>query len=103
MINKPTRWQCQKYIDWIKSQPCRVTMQDGVDPHHVINVLPGAIGSKVHDLFTIPLTREEHTRLHHMGGREWERQTGESQAKEVLMMINQALEEGLIEINWVGR
>ena len=93
--------KCKKYLDWIKQQPCRVTMQEGVDAHHIINVLPGAMGSKVHDIFTIPLVREVHNNLHHLGGREWERQSCVSQAKECIYMINQAINEGVIEIRWV--
>lgn len=101
-MNK-VRWQCPKYLAWIRSQPCRVTMQERCDAHHVINVVPAAMGGLVHDLFTIPLIRKEHALLHHLGAKSWEINTGESQAVECLRMINQALDEGLIEINWVGR
>lgn len=99
---KAKRWECKKYLAWIKTLPCRHNMQNGVDPHHIINVLPSGTGTKVHDLFVMPLNREAHNNLHHYGKRVFEAGTRMNQAEEVLKTINQAINEGLIEIKWVG-
>ena len=97
-LSKSKVFRSKKYTDWIKSQRCRVLMTEGPDCHHVINILPGAMGSKVSDLFTIPLSRSIHANLHHIGKASWEKLNNTSQAEECLKMINKALEEGLIEI-----
>lgn len=62
---KPTR--SKKYGEFVKSLPSVVS---GVEPagdwHHVISCgLGGGWGTKASDLHTFPLTREEHTELHH--------------------------------------
>ncbi|WP_350355588.1 hypothetical protein [Serratia symbiotica] len=34
------------------------------DPHHIIDHGLGGTGTRPHDIFTLPLTRACHTRLH---------------------------------------
>jgi hypothetical protein len=95
-------WRCKGYTEWMRSLPCRVTMNEGVDCHHIINVLPGSTGGKVADIFAFPIGRESHSLLHSMGGRAFEKRAGINQSEEALYTINQALEQGLITIIWNG-
>ena len=97
---KPLR--CKKYLMWVRKQNSCVSMCPADDPHHIINLLPGGMGTKTHDFFTIPLTRQEHQELHNIGGIAWEKKTGINQAEEVLRTLNNAINEGLIEIRWIN-
>ncbi|WP_243421483.1 DUF968 domain-containing protein [Morganella morganii] len=63
-IPKLKRWECQKYLQWVKSQPCCVCGQQADDPHHIIGHGTGGTGTKTHDIFTIPLCRIHHDELH---------------------------------------
>lgn len=49
----------------VKTQPCCVCGQQADDPHHIIGHGMGGMGTKAHDLFTIPLCRQHHDELHH--------------------------------------
>lgn len=62
---KLTRWTCENYTRWIKTQPCCCGCgMPADDPHHIIDHGLGGTGTKPHDIFTLPLTRACHTRLH---------------------------------------
>ncbi|MGJ7325507.1 DUF968 domain-containing protein [Morganella morganii] len=63
-IPKLKRWECLKYLQWVKSQPCCVCGQQADDPHHIIGHGTGGTGTKTHDIFTIPLCRIHHDELH---------------------------------------
>ncbi len=63
-IPKLKRWECPKYLQWVKSQPCCVCGQQADDPHHIIGYSTGGTGTKAHDSFTIPLCRIHHDELH---------------------------------------
>lgn len=102
-MKKIKTWKCKEYLEWVRGHACRATMAPGCDTHHIINLLPGYMGGKVSDLFTMPLCREEHGYLHDGGAKKWEIDTGLSQAEEVLIMINKALEDGVIEIKWIDK
>lgn len=58
------RIESEKYLDHVRSYPCLVCGQQGVDAHHVET---GGTGTKGSDLFTIPLCREHHNELHQYG------------------------------------
>ncbi|UNK26239.1 DUF968 domain-containing protein [Serratia plymuthica] len=65
LLPKLTRWECEKYTQWVKSQPCCCgCKRPADDPHHIIDHGLGGTGTKPHDIFTIPLTRECHDELH---------------------------------------
>ena len=49
-IPKLKRWECQKYLQWVKSQPCCVCGQQADDPHHIIGHGTGGTGTKTHDI-----------------------------------------------------
>jgi len=77
-------------------------MADDPDVHHIKGVLKAATGSKVSDLFTIGLDHEIHMDFHSSGKKDWESRYGESQAENCILLINKALEQGLISIVWNG-
>lgn len=62
MIEKRKPVRNKKYTDWVKTLDCCLTGAPADDPHHIIGVGDG--GMKACDLFTMPLTREAHTRMH---------------------------------------
>lgn len=71
MIKKLNAWRSRKYLDWVKTQPCIVSGLPADDPHHLVG--HGFSGSgKAPDWTVIPLTRELHNELHHIGWRAWE-------------------------------
>ncbi len=72
---KLQRWESVKYLQWVKSQPCCVCGATADDAHHIIGYGQGGIGTKAHDLFTIPLCRVHHSELHN-DPKEWEREHG---------------------------
>ncbi len=49
---------------WVKAQPCACCGKPADDPHHLIGHGQGGIGTKAHDIFTLPLCREHHNELH---------------------------------------
>lgn len=75
MIGKQKPWRCKKYIAWVKQQPSIVSRQPADDPHHIIGHGFGGVGTKAPDWAVIPLTREEHNKLH-AGQFEWEGRLG---------------------------
>lgn len=72
---KLQRWESEKYLRWVKSQPCCICGSIADDAHHIIGHGQGGIGTKAHDVFTIPLCRIHHSELH-KDPKEWEREHG---------------------------
>ena len=72
---KLQRWINDNYLKWVKSQPCCVCNSVAHDAHHLIGYGQGGMGTKAHDLFTIPLCRIHHDELH-KDKTEWERVHG---------------------------
>jgi hypothetical protein len=66
-INKPKIFRCVKYLRFIRGKPC---MTCGAlppsDPHHVSikGLTVKGTGIKVSDLYTVPLCRICHSRIH---------------------------------------
>lgn len=59
-----------EYLKFIRSRPCTVTGSEvDVVAHHVRCLGGGGMGIKPSDYMCIPLTWEQHARLHNMG--EW--------------------------------
>ncbi len=54
----------EKYKRWVKTQPCACCGKPADDPHHLIGHGQGGMGTKSHDIFTLPLCREHHNELH---------------------------------------
>ncbi|EEY7533391.1 DUF968 domain-containing protein [Escherichia coli] len=61
---KRRRWVKEKYTCWVKTQPCACCGKPADDPHHLIGHGQGGMGTKAHDIFTLPLCREHHNELH---------------------------------------
>jgi hypothetical protein len=72
---KLQRWESVKYLQWVKSQPCCVCGATADDAHHIIGYGQGGIGTKAHDLFTIPLCPVHHSELH-KDPKWWEQENG---------------------------
>lgn len=83
-------WECDKYKQWVKKQPCVCCGDQADDPHHIINVgLGGSMGAKQHDFFTIPVCRVHHNQIHE-DVQAWESEYG-SQLMWVVRTQNKAL------------
>ena len=91
-------WRSEKYLKWVKSQPSVVSgWSPAGDAHHIKG--RGFGGTvKCCDLFTIPLTREEHDKLHSMGWESWENYYLLDQITSTLRIIERATEAGVIKI-----
>lgn len=63
-IPKRQRWESKKWLKWVKSQQCCGCGSSADDPHHIIGHSQGGMGTKAHDLSTIPLCRDCHNSLH---------------------------------------
>jgi len=101
-MQKEKKWRCKKYTDWVKTLPSSLSIMPSDDPHHLIDVLFSGANNKPHDLLVMPLTRLEHSELHHKGSRKWEYDHDINQAEEVIKTIDKAISLGLIEIKWIG-
>ncbi|WBM69151.1 DUF968 domain-containing protein [Buttiauxella sp. WJP83] len=66
LIRRPKRirWENPNFIKWVKIQPCEGCGSPADDPHHLIGWGQGGMGTKAHDLLSIPLCRICHTELH---------------------------------------
>lgn len=66
--NKPVR--DKKYLAWVRAQPCCYCFIHGPNnPHHIIGVGNGRMGSKESDDQTIPLCNLHHRELHESTGK----------------------------------
>ncbi|WP_058911892.1 DUF968 domain-containing protein [Entomohabitans teleogrylli] len=91
---KRRRWECKKYTDWVKAQPCSGCGSPADDPHHLIGHGQGGMGTKAHDLFVLPLCRVCHDELHaDMAG--FERKHG-SQLELLFRFIDRAMAIGVL-------
>ncbi|TNH06649.1 DUF968 domain-containing protein [Testudinibacter sp. TR-2022] len=61
---KPLYFRSEKWLRWVKSQPCVCCGQQADDPHHLIGQGSGIMGGKADDLDVIPLCRQHHDELH---------------------------------------
>jgi len=94
---KQKAFRSKRYLSYIRSLPCVVTGMEGCDAHHIVGVGQGGMGTKAPDLFTFPLTREQHTNLHNMGWKSWEEMYGE-QWKFVCLTLAQAVQDGVLKL-----
>jgi hypothetical protein len=73
-LPKPKRTVDKAFLDFIRARRCTVPgcrHSENADPHHLIS--RGAGGS---DYTAIPLCREHHTLMHHLGKSRFEMDTG---------------------------
>lgn len=85
----------KKYLRWVKTLPSAISGRPSDDAHHLIGHGQGGMGTKVTDLWTFPLTRDEHAELHNIGWKEWENKYGD-QWKFVANTIHLAVIEGVL-------
>jgi hypothetical protein len=93
-LPKRERWESKAYLQWVKSQLCVIRGIRADDAHHIIGHGQGGMGTKAHDLFTIPLCLEEHDALHRDPSR-WEAEHG-SQIELWFRFIDHSLSIGAI-------
>lgn len=92
---KLTRWISENYTRWIKSQDCVGGCGRNADnPHHIIDYGFGGTGIKPHDIFTIPMCRFCHQKLH-QNVSIWEGENG-SQLQHLVRTLNRAFGLGAI-------
>jgi hypothetical protein len=91
---KRRRWTNEHYTRWVKAQPCAGCGNQADDPHHIIGYGQGGMGTKAHDLFTIPLCRKCHDALHG-DTKVFESENG-SQLLMLLRTLDRALAMGVI-------
>jgi hypothetical protein len=92
---KPFR--SKRYTDWVKSLPSVVSGRPADDPHHI--KCPGFGGTaKCSDLFTIPLTRDEHDEFHRIGWKSWEEKYAIDQRVAAMRTIELAIDQGVLTL-----
>ncbi len=97
MFQKPVKWRSKKYLKWVKSLPCCIcgapsVYDTSIDAHHI--TAPGlgkGTGTKISDVFSIPLCREHHSNAHNADG-----ETARYQMLLALRTIEKALNEGVL-------
>ena len=95
-VEQPMKpYRDQKYLRWVKTLPSVISQRPSDDAHHLIGHGNGGMGTKVTDIWTFPLTRDEHTELHNMGWKAWEQIYGD-QYKFVCETIHLAKLEGVL-------
>ncbi|EGT7548122.1 DUF968 domain-containing protein [Escherichia coli] len=91
---KRRRWVNEKYTRWVKTQPCACCGKPADDPHHLIGHGQGGMGTKAHDIFTLPLCREHHNELH-ADPLEFEKKYG-SQVELIFRFLEHAFATGVL-------
>lgn len=92
---KKQAFKSKKYTDWVKSLPSCISGLPADDPHHIKR--PGfSGGTKCSDLWTIPLTRAEHTEFHQIGWESWEKKYNVDQRELAMRTVEQAKAEGVL-------
>lgn len=79
-----------KYLAWVRDQPC-IICQDRAEPHHLIGLSGGRMGSKECDLMTMPVCRVHHERIHADAGEWFE------QYKYIALTLQKAIKDGLFK------
>lgn len=86
----------EKWLRWVKSQPCVCCGKQADDPHHLIGMGHGIMGGKDNDTATIPLCRFHHNELHRNTA-EFEQKYG-TQAQLWYEFFTHSIKIGAIEI-----
>jgi len=91
---KRIRWMDEKYLAWVKTQPCECCGRPSDDPHHLIGWGQGGMGTKAHDSLVIPLCRQHHTELHNDPVK-FERKHG-TQPEMIIRVLDRAFALGVL-------
>ncbi|ENU7022971.1 DUF968 domain-containing protein [Escherichia coli] len=92
---KPQREEMPVYTRWVKTQKCMTCGNQADDPHHIIGHGLGGMGTKVDDLFVIPLCRKCHNELH-AGVKDFEEKHG-SQLLLLIRFLMYARNSGVLK------
>lgn len=84
-----------KYLKFVRSLPCVITGQTGVDAHHLIGYGQSGMGMRSSDYYAFPLRHDLHMDLHNIGWKEWEEKHG-LQWKFVAETMQKAILLGLV-------
>ena len=89
-------FKSRNYLKWVRSQPSCISSKPADDAHHI--KCPGCGGStKCSDLWTIPLTREEHQEFHRIGWVSWETKYKVDQRELAMQTVEKAIEQGILQ------
>ncbi|WP_406916931.1 DUF968 domain-containing protein [Klebsiella oxytoca] len=91
---KRIRWVSPDFLTWVKTQACMCCGQSADDAHHLIGWGQGGVGTKAHDIFTIPLCRKHHRQLHE-NPRTFEREYG-TQPELIIKLLDRAYALGVL-------
>jgi hypothetical protein len=65
MIPKPTKWESEDYLEWIRQRPSVYSGRtDNIVAHHHRRGTDCGTASKPSDCYAIPLTHDEHYQFH---------------------------------------
>ena len=92
-LAKNKRYVNPAYVAWVKTLPSVLSQREGCDAHHLHGHHQGGVGTKASDLYTFPLTREEHSYLHDYGWKRWENEH-DTQWRYVAETMALAVKEG---------
>lgn len=90
-------WKSQRYLEFVRSLPSVITGTPGCEAHHLIGHGHSGMATKVSDLWTFPLTREQHRELHRIGFEEWEAMHG-LQWRYVAITIEKAVKNNVLRM-----
>jgi len=94
-IPKNKRIENDEYLAFVRDLPCVVCFQNA-EPHHIKNEWASSgVGTKGHDIHTIPLCRKHHAEFHQKGREKWEKEHG-SQSDYVVHTQSMARVEGVL-------
>ena len=98
MMQKSPPWRSKKYLAWVKTLPCCLCGCPSDDPHHVkgIGNLSGA-GLKASDIYTMPLCRRCHNRIHDPKTDE-DQSAANDQFYYICRTVERAVKEGILVI-----
>jgi len=91
---KAKPYRNRKYLKWVKSNPCVSDPLLADYAHHIIGHGVGGMGTTASDLFSFPLSRFWHTKLHH-DPKKWEEWHG-NQWLYVIKTLNRAIDAEVI-------
>jgi hypothetical protein len=86
------RHKNNKYLAWIREQPCyHCGKQNQSEPHHIIGISGSGMGIKADDIHTMPLCRQCHDDVH-----ECQNNFLHQQIRWLCKAQNKAQEEGML-------
>lgn len=88
-LQKTKYWRSENYLSFVRSRPCVITgSSTDVVAHHVRCLGTWGTGIKPPDYYCVPITAEEHSKLHAMGERPyWEKHRENPDALVTMTML----------------